>query len=92
MRGTTRLVDRTFAYKAGTSGTVAIVGRVTGWAAFATGAGATVTVAQPGLLAGDTIPIPTGGSVEGNPPDDGALTNPTFVFTGTAGYFIEYVT
>lgn len=88
MKGTARLVDRTYAYLAGTSGTVTVPigGRVTGWAAFATGAGATVTVAG-----GAAIPIPTGGSVEGNPPDDSALLAPTFVFTSTSGYFVEYV-
>lgn len=91
MKGTTRLVDRTFAYKAGVSGTITIAGRVKSWAAFATGAGATVTIANPGLAAGDAIPIPTGGTVDGGPHDD-ALVNPTFVFTGTAGYFIEYIT
>jgi hypothetical protein len=55
------------------------------WSAFATLSTGTVTIDG-----GSAIPIPTGGSVAGEAFE--TLGAAVFVFTNTAGYFIEYVT
>jgi hypothetical protein len=76
-------------YLAGTgNGSQAFVGgqRIQSWAAFATGAGATVTIAGAG---GTTIPISTAGNVRGDP--GGTLEGATFTFAGgVTGWFIEW--
>ena len=84
---TVRIVRGTYAYLAGTSGarSVPAGGLLLSWAAFATAAGATVTIDG-----GDAIPVPTGGAVSGEA--HGTVIAPAFVFTGTAGYFVEYTT
>ena len=79
-----RIVRGTYAYAAGSSGTVVISGDVMSWSARSTLAGATVTI-----NGGDAIPT-KGGSVGGDP--NGVLTDPTFVFTNTDAYYIEYLT
>lgn len=86
-----RVVRGQYGYLAGTSGTVSVpaTGALLSWAAFATAAGATVTI-NAGAGAGNSIPVPQGGSVGGEA--HGTVVAPAFVFTGTAGYFIEYVT
>ena len=79
-----RIVRGLYAYAAGVSGTVIISGDVMSWSARSTLAGATITIDG-----GDSIPT-RGGSVGGEP--HGSLVNPTFVFTNTDAYYIEYVT
>ena len=53
------------------------------WTAAAGGAVATMTIEG-----GDTISIPAGESISGEP--EGVLLAPTFVFTGTVSYFVDY--
>ena len=73
------------AYSAGVSGTVVIPagGRVTMWSVGAGGVAATVTVNN-----GDLITIPAGESFTAEP--KGELVAPTFIFTGTSAYYVEY--
>ena len=80
-----RIVRGTFAYAAGVSGTVTIAGEVKLWSATAGAAAATVTID-----AGDSITIPAGQALTGEP--EQTLKNPTFVFTATTAYYIEYMT
>ena len=82
-----RIVRGQYAYLAGVSGSRSVPagGLLLSWAAFATAAGATVTINS-----GDSIPVPQGGSVGGEAHT--TVVAPAFVFTSTAGYFIEYVT
>ena len=73
------------AYAAGVSGTVVIPagGRVTMWSATAGGSVATVTV-----NGGDPITIPAGAAFTAEP--KGELLAPTFIFTTTNAYYVEY--
>jgi hypothetical protein len=75
----------TFGYKAGTNGTVALTGskKVHGVGVVAITAG-TVTI-----NGGETITIPAKSAWSWD--FKGNLTDPTFIFTGTAAYFIEYL-
>lgn len=77
----------TWGYAAGISGTRALTGskRVLAVTAAATAAGASMTI-----NGGDSIPIPANFGFAFEP--RGNLTDPTFVFTGTDSYFVEYVT
>ena len=79
-----RIVRGKYAYAAGVSGTVIISGDVMSWSARSTLAGATITIDG-----GNAIPT-KGGSVGGEP--HGSLVDPTFVFTDTDAYYVEYVT
>ena len=76
-----------YQYKAGVSGTVVIPAgaSIRSWSAFALAAGGTVSIAG-----GDNIPVPTNGAVEGDFIESISAST-TFIFTGTSGYFIEYV-
>ena len=77
----------TWAYHAGTAGTVTLGGteRVLGIIAYASAAGATCTI-----NGGDSIPVPTGVGIELEP--KGNLVGATIVFTGTAMFLVEVVT
>lgn len=78
--------DGTWAYAAGVSGAVVIPagGRVLGFAAHAGSGGATFTI-----NGGATVTVPEFTSIDVAP--KGNLVAPTFVFTGTDSYFVEYV-
>jgi hypothetical protein len=86
LRGRVPDESGTWAYSAGTSGTVAVAAnrRVIGIAAAAVSSGATVQI-----NGGDTVPVPENMSIEVIP--RGNLVAPTIVFTGTASYFVESV-
>lgn len=73
----------TWAYYAGTSGSVAVNGRVLGITA-SSAAGGTMTIDG-----GATITIPASGSIAFAP--QGNLASPTVVFTGTDSYVVEVV-
>lgn len=79
-------ITGTYGYVAGASGTVIMPAgcKILGMSVYASGAGATITI-----NGGASIPVPTGGVVDSEP--WGNLTSPTYVFTGTTAYFVEYV-
>lgn len=80
---------RSYRVLTGTAGVVNVVGEVWGWAARATAAGATVTVAAPPALGFGPIGVPQNGEVHG---DARGILAPesTWNFAGTSGYLIEY--
>lgn len=83
--------DGTWSYAAGTSGTESITGRVLQITAIALESSASISI-----NGGASITIPystenkTGSSLTVEP--KGNLINPSITFTGTASYFIEFVT
>lgn len=89
----TDLIDRTpditgtWDYRSGTSGSVSIPasGRVLSAAAVATSGAGTVTI-----NAGDSIAIPEDVGWDHEPKAN--LVAPTYLFTGTDSYFVEFVT
>jgi hypothetical protein len=74
-----------WAYASGVSGTVVVAAgrRVTGIAAHSV-VGGTLTI-----NGGDSVAIPTGGSISIEP--RGNLVAPTIVFSDTSSYFVESV-
>jgi hypothetical protein len=75
-----------YGYVAGTSGTVSMpaFSRILGMGAYASGSGGSVTI-----NGGASITVPTGGVILSSP--YGSCISPTYVFTGTTSYFVEYV-
>jgi hypothetical protein len=85
-------VDGTRSYRVerGTFGPVTVIGEVFGWAAHAVLPGATVGVTANPYLNFGPIDVPNGGAVNGN--CRGLLAPVSnWLFTNTAGFFIEYV-
>lgn len=84
---------RSYRVATGTAGAIVITGEVFGWAAYAVVAGATVqAVATPALTDFEPIalPVPNGGSVNGNAMGLLAPVS-TWTFTNTSAFMIEYV-
>jgi len=83
-----KMSGETWAYLAGTSGTVNVPagGRVLQITAMAPTGGGPCAIAING---GTTIPVPLGASLTIQP--RGNLVAPSIVFTATAAYFVEYV-
>lgn len=81
---------KSYTVATGTAAVVQIVGEVWGWAAYATAAGATVTVAAPPTAGFGPIAVPVNGEVSGNARGILAPVS-TWTFAGTSGYLIEYM-
>ena len=78
--------DKAYAYLTGVSGTAAVPagGLVVGMAAHASNPGATVTI-----NGGPAIPVPMNVGLSSSP--SGRLVAPTYVFSGTDAYLVEFV-
>lgn len=91
--GKTPDLSGTWGYNSGTSGTLTLTGskRVLQITAIAQQAAASLTI-----NAGNTITLPYGSTDKASSTitiePKGNLTDPTIVFTGTVGFFVEYVT